>query len=73
MHRIDYAACLVSNPVNSLLGRKHRMLDNSVIELMLEKVAYRLGKLLARGIDDRMSPHGHSVLAVFRKPRVNVH
>lgn len=73
MHRIDYAACLVSNSVNSLLGRKHRMLDNSVIELMLEKVAYRLGKLLARGIDDTMSPHGHSVLAVFRKPRVNVH
>jgi SAM-dependent methyltransferase len=73
MHRIDYAACLVSNSLHSLLGREHRMLDNSVIELMLGKVSYRLGRLLARGITDTMSPQGHSVLAVFRKPRVNVH
>jgi hypothetical protein len=71
MHRIDYAECLVSNSLNSLLGREHRMLDSSIIEQILRKVTSRLGRLLARGIDDKVPPNGHSVLAVFQKPRVN--
>jgi SAM-dependent methyltransferase len=72
MHRIEYAECLVSNSLNSLLGREHRMLDNSVTQQILRKVASRLGRLLVRGIDDKMSPYGHTVLAVFQKPSVNI-
>ena len=52
----------------ALLGFSESILDSSLSARLLSKVAARIGRFYAKGLNDpRLLPSGHSVTAVYRK------
>jgi SAM-dependent methyltransferase len=68
-HKCGYLDLIARRAINKLLGRPNKLVDTSLTARVVAKVSSKIGKFLGRGFDDRrLFPHGHSVLAVYRKP-----
>lgn len=67
--RDRYARCLVNEILRRALSRQHKVVNVSLVGVSIRRIASLLGKILAVGLSNsRLSPRGHSVTAVFRKP-----
>lgn len=67
-HKSTYTFVLVLRMLSRLMHRKTQALDLSRSQRLLTSIAWRLGKILEKGLDDSsLLPRGHSVTAVFRK------
>ncbi|MBM3936249.1 MAG: class I SAM-dependent methyltransferase [Sphingomonadales bacterium] len=67
-HRFDYIYQLTIASIYKLMRRRRPMVDHRWMNWLARIPAFMLGKFLAQGLGPHNSPHGHTVLAVFRKP-----
>ena len=70
MHVTTYSALIAERMLRRVLHLEAQkgLLDTSLRQRMLDKAAYRLGRLIEKGLDEeKLYPRGHSVLAVYRK------
>jgi SAM-dependent methyltransferase len=69
-HKKTYTSVLVLRTLSRLLCRERKpaLLDLSRGWRLLSSIAWRLGRILEKGLDDsRLLPQGNAVTAVFRK------
>jgi 2-polyprenyl-3-methyl-5-hydroxy-6-metoxy-1,4-benzoquinol methylase len=69
-HKSTYTYLLMLRTLSRVLRRKRKnaLLDLSRGQRFLSSIAWRLGRILEKGLDDSiLLPRGHSVTAVFRK------
>ena len=70
-HRLWYARTVAMESLRSLTHSGFRLIDHSLRFRALFKIASAMGRLLEGAFhDERLCPVGHSLTAVYRKPRV---
>lgn len=67
-HYFDYTYTLSLTALRNRLGIPYASLDAGWFTNLLKAPAYLLGKFLAKGLHANNLPHGHTVVAAFRKP-----
>jgi len=70
IHKNDYTYVVILRTLSRLIRREQKtaLLDLSRGQRFLSRIAYRLGKVLEKGLDDSsLLPQGNTVTAVFRK------
>lgn len=70
-HRYDYIYQLTIASLYRAFGWRRPMVDHRLKNWLVRIPAFILGKLLSQGLGPHNSPHGHTVMAVFRKPTLD--
>ena len=67
-HYFDYSYTITLSAIRKALGIPYKSLDSGLIHKLLKIPAFLIGKLVAKGLEPGHLPHGHTVVAAFRKP-----
>jgi 2-polyprenyl-3-methyl-5-hydroxy-6-metoxy-1,4-benzoquinol methylase len=68
IHKRNYSVTVCEQAINSLIGRKHTLLDISLKGKIVRSFASLFSRFFVRGLaDSRIRPQGHSVTVVYRK------
>lgn len=64
IHIRGYLSTLIQNSI-----LKQKLIDNSIKRILIEKIASVLSIIYEKGFVETMRPNGHTVVAVYRKPK----
>ncbi|MCL0042049.1 hypothetical protein M1N12_03200 [Peptococcaceae bacterium] len=68
IHKHWYASTVAITALNRILKRTPKLLDTTIANKFIAKLAAILGRIYVLGIEDaKMRPRGHSVTAVYRR------
>jgi hypothetical protein len=70
IHKHWYASTVATTAVNRILKRTPKLLDTTIANKFITKLAAILGRIYVLRIEDtKMRPRGHSITVVYKKLR----